>query len=388
MKKKIILGLLLVFMPKCVNAFTGEIEIKCNKTTLKPNESTECEIIGKTVESISDVEFTVSTGESLILSSITKSSNFTGTVESESGNVQLHIDEAVNGTFSIAKVTIKADNISEGNDSEIKIENASFIDSESSQKNEIEVQPLSIRIVSTINTLQDIKIDSKIIDGFSRTTNTYNLEISDKSKITITITPDDLKSEIRGDVGVKTLKYGLNTFRIVVTSEAGTANIYTLNINRLEIRTLKSLSVNNKNIGLISGTYNYKIEVDNGITSANIAAELNSANASFVDNYGPREVKNLSVGNNEILIKVKDFDGSALTYTINVVRLSPNGEALTTTTKAPTTTTTTTTTQKATNNVENPKTGPLKITGILVLLIISVISYLKIKKVSIFKLNK
>ena len=90
-----------------------------------------------------------------------------------------------------------------------------------------------------------------------------------------------------------------------------------------------------------------------------------------MQNYGPRTISDLKVGENEILLKVKDSNSNELTYKIIVKRLE-KGEVPTTTKKQ----VTTTSSSKVDTNedIKNPSTGD---TGyiMLILIVLAVLGY-------------
>lgn len=84
--------------------------------------------------------------------------------------------------------------------------------------------------------------------------------------------------------------------------------------------TLSSLKLNGSAVnGFRSKTYNYNIIVDSSVSNANIEAIQTMKCASFVENFGPREVE-LNYGTNKVLIKVKAESGDIKTYTLNITR--------------------------------------------------------------------
>lgn len=179
----------------------------------------------------------------------------------------------------------------------------------------------TISILSNVNTLSDIKINSTTISNFSPNTTTYSKEVTDSS-ITITATATDSKSSITG-VGTKNLNYGNNTFKIVVTSEAGNTREYILNITRKDTRsgvnTLKNLSLSSGTINFNANTNNYNIQVDKEVSKIKITSTLTDTKSKYVNGFGNREVE-LKEGLNKVLIKVMAENGSTRVYTLNITR--------------------------------------------------------------------
>ena len=179
----------------------------------------------------------------------------------------------------------------------------------------------NVKVLSDVNTLTDITISNGTIN-FNENTTEYNVTI-DSNSTNISATKKDGSSSISGDIGNKILNYGVNTFKITVTSESGKSKVYTINItrpdNRSKTNTLSSLKLSSGTIAFNKNTTNYKVTVENNISSIKVEATLTDKKSSFVSGYEPRVV-NLNVGNNNIEIKIKAENEEVKTYTINVVR--------------------------------------------------------------------
>lgn len=182
----------------------------------------------------------------------------------------------------------------------------------------------TIRVTDTNNYLSNIILSEGTID-FDKSKTTYDVKNINSSTIDITATLESSYAKLSGDVGKKNLNFGLNTFKITVTSEAGVNRIYTLNIyrndNRDKTNTLSSLEIENYKIlpDFNKNTVNYTLTVKKDVTSVKINATLDSDKSSFNKGYGPRTV-NLTYGVNTILIKVTSESKSTKTYTIKVTR--------------------------------------------------------------------
>ena len=182
----------------------------------------------------------------------------------------------------------------------------------------------TIRVTDSNNYLSNITLSEGTID-FDKSKTTYDVKNINSSTIDITATLESSYAKLSGDVGKKNLNFGLNTFKITVTSEAGVNRIYTLNIyrndNRDKTNTLSSLEIENYKISpdFNKNTVNYTLTVKKDVTSVKINATLDSDKSSFNKGYGPRTV-NLNYGVNTILIKVTSESKSTKTYTIKVTR--------------------------------------------------------------------
>lgn len=182
----------------------------------------------------------------------------------------------------------------------------------------------TIRVTDSNNYLSNIILSEGTID-FDKSKTTYDVKNINGSSIDITATLESSYAKLSGDVGKKNLNFGLNTFKITVTSEAGVNRIYTLNIyrndNRDKTNTLSSLEIENYKIlpDFNKNTVNYTLTVKKDVTSVKINATLDSDKSSFNKGYGPRTV-NLTYGVNTILIKVTSESKSTKTYTIKITR--------------------------------------------------------------------
>ena len=182
---------------------------------------------------------------------------------------------------------------------------------------------LSLNVLSNVNTLSSLKIDDVLVDNFNSGTTSYAKTVDAKtSSVVISADKTDTKASITG-VGTKNLKYGLNTFKIVVTSEAGNKKEYVLKITRKDdrsnINTLKSLKLSSGTINFKSDTTTYDVGVEQNVSSITITSELTDSKAKYVTGYGNRKVT-LKEGLNTILIKVTAENGDVRTYTLNITR--------------------------------------------------------------------
>ena len=178
----------------------------------------------------------------------------------------------------------------------------------------------TVKVLSDVNTLTNLTVEGGTLE-FNENTTTYNMTI-DSTSTNIVATKKDSASTVSG-VGNKSLKYGINTFKVTVTSESGIKKDYTLNItrpdNRNKVNTLSSLKLSKGDIKFNANTTSYKTTVEYDVSSIKVDATVTDEKASFVSGYGPREVK-LKVGTNNIEIRVKAENESVKTYKIAVTR--------------------------------------------------------------------
>lgn len=234
---------------------------------------------------------------------INRKTNYTGTSYDDLGILKIKMPSSGTASVSISNI-IALDK----NNDEHSVSNANK----------------TIRVTDTNNYLSNITLSEGTID-FDKSKTTYDVKNINGSTIDITATLESSYAKISGDVGKKNLKFGLNTFKITVTSEAGVNRVYTLNIyrndNRDKTNTLSSLEIENYKISpdFNKNTVNYTLTMKKDVTSVKINATLDSDKSSFNKGYGPRTV-NLNYGVNTILIKVTSESDSTKTYTIKVTR--------------------------------------------------------------------
>ena len=181
-----------------------------------------------------------------------------------------------------------------------------------------------LKVLSDINTLSGITVSSGTID-FNENTKQYSIT-TEETSINIGATKTDASSSITGDLGTKTLNYGLNTFKITVTSESGVANVYTIKVtrpdNRKKINTLENITLSEGKISFDKETTAYNVNAGKQVNEITVDATLSDETSSFVSGYGPRTIE-LKTGQNIIEIKVKAENESIKTYKIVVTKEDP-----------------------------------------------------------------
>ena len=366
------LGIIGLLTPFSIKALTGDVTVSCAKDKLLKGETTTCTVKGNITEGVSAVSAKVDLGENLTFVSFTPDSSWQG--DGEEGNIELYTDNNKSGNFNIGTITVKAGDTSGVSTrvglKEVKLSDASFVESSKS------VQPFSIRILSEVNTLSSINMLPTLTNFDSNKTNYEVDTVPYQNLITISPVLTDRSATLSGDTGEISLSYGVNNFKITVTSETGVSKDYNIKVTRPEARELTSLKINNESIELKNGVYEYTYKVNNDITKINLDAEYQSGLTEgylrFVDGFGSRTVEDLKVGNNEVLIKVADGYNEELVYKITVNRLDEEGKDV-----APKTD------DKKSGTVSNPKTG---VTGVSISLVVTcIVGYAVAKKKSLFK---
>ena len=188
---------------------------------------------------------------------------------------------------------------------------------------------LTVKVASSDNNLSNLTIDSKQISGFKSSTTSYKMVVKNTvSKVTIGATASDSGAKVSG-TGTKNLSIYNNTFRVNVTSAAGTTKTYTIVIVRKDANgyagarskdnKLKSLTIEGYEIPFDPATNEYELSVKNEVTNLDVKAVANDSSAKVDITNNP-----LNVGLNKIVIKVTAEDESKNEYVINVTRKNDN----------------------------------------------------------------
>ena len=161
------------------------------------------------------------------------------------------------------------------------------------------------------------------------------------SSITVVAVPTDTNADIVSGSGSTSLNIGDNSFNLVVQSQTGTQEIYTINIKRLSNdATLKTLTLSGVSLdyALSGSVFIYTATVPYTTTSTTVAATVNDANATIVSGTGSWDLSNYgtTVNTKKITVNAEDCNttyasvpGNACTavdYTLNVTRNAPSGD--------------------------------------------------------------
>ena len=199
----------------------------------------------------------------------------------------------------------------------------------------------NVKVLSDVNTLSNITISNGLIN-FNENTTEYNLTI-DSDVTTITATKKDSASSVSGDIGIKSLEYGLNTFKITVTSESGKNKVYTLNITRNYNKSSEKDMLNFEFIGYSinynKNTTEYNLTIENDVSKLAICSEskenilcindkLSFSEKSSVEyEFNNNKISNLKngeytikEGKNVLTIKVTAENETQKVYTFNIDR--------------------------------------------------------------------
>lgn len=310
---KMLLVSIIFLLPFKINALNSDFQIICPESANGGAEIT-CSVSSKITDitsmtasyeysNLNFSKFSVSSGWKLGSSGTSSFfASFTG--EKFSGGVV--------GTFSFKMPT--------SGTASLILKNISYKNSSDEDITISEQLNVSIRVKSSINTLDNLEISGAKIN-FNKSVTSYDVTINSDTT-TISATKTNQYSKVTG-TGSKKLDYGKNTFSITVESETGTKKVYTINVTRIDNRStnndLSSLKISSGTIAFNKVITTYNLNVTSDVEKIKIDATTEDKKASFVDKFGPREVK-LNYGKNEILLKVKSEKQTEKVYTLNVTR--------------------------------------------------------------------
>ena len=173
---------------------------------------------------------------------------------------------------------------------------------------------------SKVSTLKSLSI-SDVNISFKSDLKTYIATVPYKvSSVTINSVLTDAKSSYVKGYGNRkvSLKEGTNNIQIKVQAENETISTYTIKITREknDDASLKSITVNDKEIAPKADLLVYTMKVDNDVTKPTIKAVPTDSNAKAV----VEKFNDLVEGENEISITVTASNGTKKVYVINIVR--------------------------------------------------------------------
>lgn len=300
-------------------ALTGNVEISCNPVNAKENDVITCSIIANAIDGeVTGFSADIVLSSGLEVDSFTTDSTWQG--DGSANKIGLYTAENKKGNFNIGILKIRVkQNIVDSSET-ISLNNIIYSDSEFNKVNISNVSK-NIRIASLNNYLKSLSINVGSIN-FNPNTLSYNVTV-DSDSIIISCEKEDSKAILSGDIGSKKLNYGLNVYKINVTSEGGDIRTYILNVTRVDNRSsenkINSLTIGGVKLNFDENKNEYTVSVDNKVSLVKIDAALKDSNSSFVNGYGPRTI-NLVEGNNRIELRVSAENGVVRTYTINIKR--------------------------------------------------------------------
>lgn len=190
----------------------------------------------------------------------------------------------------------------------------------------------TVGIRRTCNTnvyLEGINVsEGTLTPAFSRTVTDYTVNVDkDVEEITVTGVKASNSQTVTGNVTNKKLNYGSNKINIIVTSQTGAKQTYTINViregNQNSNIYLSSLSLSSGNIEFDKNTFEYETTVLYEVENIEVLAtpEEETSKVTVEGN------ENLKVGDNYINVKVTSESGESKSYIIKVNRLQ-EGETL------------------------------------------------------------
>ena len=189
----------------------------------------------------------------------------------------------------------------------------------------IAAQPVVTADKSSNNYLKSLEIEGFVYSPtFEKQTINYSVEGEvEASKVLIKAEAEDEKATISG-IGEVELQSGENNLRIDVAAETGTVRTYFVKINKkvsnnsLRLNSLRLKSIDNDSILTLSPmfspeVYIYSAETNSATTSVDV--QFTAAEGLHVEVSGNKDLK---VGTNDIVIKVKGDGEETTIYKIVV----------------------------------------------------------------------
>ncbi len=292
---KVLLFALLLFMP-CVVFAAGSVTVNKSSITIEQGDSATFTVTANNAAG----KVTFASNNSGV-ASINKSSEWV-----ENGSTTVTVSGKSIGSTSIT----------------VSVDAASF--DEEPIKTSYIVNVTVTKPKSSNNNLSSLTVDGSTVSGFSAGKTSYNLGTTKANSISIGASVADGTASVSGTVN-KSLRYGSNTFNVVVTAENGSKKTYSVTITKQDDRnsdnTLKILSIDAGSIDFNSNTTNYSIKVKHDVSTINIKAEANNSKAS-VSGTGEKELKDYS---NDFSVVVTAENQTKRTYTIRVIRADESG---------------------------------------------------------------
>lgn len=181
-------------------------------------------------------------------------------------------------------------------------------------------------VINSVAPSTNVNLGSLYVKGYSmqpafkQSHTEYNLTVpANVDKIEIVTKKNDINQTITGQ-GIKTLRYGPNKFRIIVTAQNKDSKTYELTVTRTDTRTgdvsLKTLNVTNTIIKAEAGKTEYEATVGRNTESILISARTNDPMATLTGTG----TKQLEIGENKFELLVQSSNGKEQIYTIKINR--------------------------------------------------------------------
>jgi len=193
-----------------------------------------------------------------------------GTVAS-GGDIECSSELGVVGQATVMSLVFKVNSSITTNSAYVTLKTASYTSKDATggeEMHQLEEVTNKLNIKSSDNTLKSLKINGKAIDGFTPDVFEYDLKVEADIEIANVIaTPNSNKATLKLESGNRSveLNYGSNVINVVVVSESGLEQTYTVNITREDTRstdtTLSSITIDGVSISNFkSSTYKYTVK--------------------------------------------------------------------------------------------------------------------------------
>lgn len=387
-KIKIILGLLIIFLPIKARALTASASITCTPTKVKAGSDISCVIAGSSDISVEAVSASISLLEGMSINSFTASSD-SGFQGNDVANNKIDVFGGnAKGNFKIGTLSIKISSDVAPGSLNLGLSNINFYGSDD-KKNEIAVVSTTINVVK-----EEVKKGLKSLNIAGLTSlfepNRHDYTAIIKNDIfSIEAIPANESDQIKiyniedetKELTANSIKYtpnndGKMAVKIVVGS-GGEENTYTIIIEKEIVVTydnsLSTLTIGGKKITLIKNKYDYEVILDD-ISNYNVNATLSDPEHFEIDSSNGGLGNWQGATNIPIIIKAKDSSSGfpGVTYSINVKQKSvqpvPSPDS-------------------NTPIDSNPQTGNISIFIITVILLASLVISLEIYKKNISEYN-
>lgn len=312
-----------------VNALEAKIVAEC-PSEVEVGETVTCNLLLETDTNINEVGVSISNPDNNL--NFTLENGWSYKDSNDLSNLKIVKTDAVSGSFG--KITFNAIDVGI---KKVTFSNLSFVSASGTiTSDDFEKEIKVNEKKSNNNHLSSISIDGVKLRDFYSTKTDYDI-IVNTNKITIEAVAEDAKSSIDGvSPPDKSLALGKNVFKITVTAEDGSENIYTINVTyeipKSSNNSLSNLELyyedNKLDFDFDGDKTNYVINVPGDVSKVTIKSELKDEKAKYVKNYGDRDI-NLTYGDNKFDVRVQAEDDSVKTYSFNVIREDNRGNVKT-----------------------------------------------------------
>ena len=331
-KIKLLSLIFILFLVKSVYAESATITLNCPATSVEIGVTIPCNMSLEAADTtINKIEMDYSVG-SMDFEFI----DGDGVSSSISGNkLTINFDDMIFGSTPeknrLGLISISTSNASAG---EIDFVLSNIVISKDNDENYTFNQQDIKKVItlktptvkSSDNKLTKITIDGVSLNGFSSTKFTYNDIVVENETISIDAIKNDDKASVSGLGKVLLKENQINNVVISVMAEDGSIQNYTLQItynsNKSKDNNLKTLELYHDKDKIefeydsSKSTFDLDID-DDTIEKITIKSAVNDNKASYVKNYGNRDI-NLNYGENKVEIKVQAENGDVKVYTLNI----------------------------------------------------------------------